>query len=353
MMERKLTKAVKVGNFIIGNGFPITIQSMTNTKTKDVDATVKQILKLEDMGCEIIRVAVLDYEDALAIKEIKQQIHIPLVADIHFDYKLALQAIESGVDKIRINPGNIGNEENTKKVVLACKEKGIPIRIGINAGSLEKDLIKDTNIVTPEMMIASAKRHVEILEKLDFYDIILSFKSSDVLLTINTYLEAAKQFDYPLHLGLTEAGPLLNSATKSSAAMGTLLYHGIGDTIRISISGDPYEEIVVGKQLVNSFYERSDTPTLISCPTCGRTQYDILPIVDEINEFLQTIHSNITVAIMGCAVNGPQEASRADIGVAGGINEAILFRQGKVMRKIPQEEIVEELKKEILNWKSD
>ena len=352
-MDRKLTKAVKVGNLIIGNGFPITIQSMTNTKTKDVEATVKQILKLEEMGCEIIRVAVLDSDDALAIKEIKREIHIPLVADIHFDYKLALQSIESGVDKIRINPGNIGNEENTRKVVLACKEKNIPIRIGINAGSLEKDLIKDTNIVTPEMMIRSAKRHVEILEKLDFNDIILSFKSSDVLLTINTYLEAAKQFDYPLHLGLTEAGPLLNSATKSSAAMGTLLYQGIGDTIRISISGDPYEEITVGKQLVNSFYQRSDTPTLISCPTCGRTQYDILPIVDEINEFLKNIHTNITVAIMGCAVNGPQEASRADIGIAGGVHEAMLFRKGKIIRKLPQEEIITELKKEILNWKSD
>ena len=352
-MKRLRTKAVKVGDLIIGNGFPISIQSMTNTKTKDVQETVKQIHELEYAGCEIIRVAVLDYEDAVALKDIKSQIHIPIVADIHFDYKLALQAISSGVDKIRINPGNIGNIENTKKVVVACQEKTIPIRVGINAGSIEKDILGNSLIVTPEMMIESAKRHVRILEDLNFRDIILSFKSSDVLLTIDTYIEASKIFPYPLHLGLTEAGPLVNSAIKSSATLGSLLYQGIGDTIRISISGNPLEEIDVAKKLLSSFYPRFDTPTLISCPTCGRTQFDILPIINDVELMLSKLKTNITVAIMGCAVNGPQEASRADIGIAGGINEAILFKKGKIVKKVPQKDILKELEHEIVNWKGD
>jgi len=351
-MERKTTKAVKVGNVVVGNGFPISIQSMTNTKTKDVQASVAQILQLEEAGCEIVRLAVLDKEDAYALRDIKKLIHIPLVADIHFDYKLALISIESGADKIRINPGNIGNAENVKKVVLACKEKGIPIRIGINSGSIEKDILKDASEVSVDMMIESAKRHVKILEDLDFYDIVLSFKASDVILTIETCLQASKIFSYPLHLGLTEAGPLVNSAIKSSAALAPLLYQGIGDTIRISISSNPVEEIDIAKRLLNSFQARLDTPTLISCPTCGRIQYDMLPIVEEIEVFLKSIRSNIVVAIMGCAVNGPQEASRADIGVAGGKEEALLFKRGKVIKKIPQENLVEELKKEILKWKN-
>lgn len=350
-MKRRETRAVKVGNVIIGGGFPISIQSMTNTKTKDANSTIKQILALEKAGCEIIRVAVLDNEDALAIREIKRAIHIPLVADIHFDYRLALTAIASGVDKVRINPGNIGNIEHTKAVVGACKVKNIPIRIGINAGSLEKEILKDAKAVTPEMMIESAWRHVHILEELDFTDIILSFKASDVLLTIDTYMLAAEKFTYPLHLGLTEAGPLSSGAIKSAAAMAPLLYAGIGDTLRISISGNPVEEIDIAKILLNSFYPRNDTPTLISCPTCGRIQYDMLPIVTEIEAFLKDISYDVTVAIMGCAVNGPQEASRADIGVAGGKDEAILFRKGRVVKKIPQSEIVSELKKEIIAFK--
>lgn len=350
MTIRNTTRQVSVGNIKIGGQNKVIIQSMCNTKTKDIKATVKQILELEKIGCEIIRVAILDEEDARAIKSIKEQINIPLVADIHFDYRLALICIEGGIDKIRINPGNIGSIDNVKIVVNACKEKNIPIRIGVNGGSLEKELLEKYGHDNPEAMILSAKKEVKILEDLGFNDIIISLKSSNVLTTIKAYELASKEFPYPLHLGITEAGALLTSSIKSSAGLGVLLYQGIGDTIRVSISDEPKKEIQVVKELLANFDLYSNHPNLVSCPTCGRIQYNMIPIVKEIEDFLQNIHKPIKVAIMGCAVNGPLEAKNADIGIAGGKNEGLLFKKGKIIKKIPQESLVEELKKEILNF---
>ena len=347
-MTRENTRKIKVGNVQIGGQNKVIIQSMCNTKTKDIKATIEQILELEKAGCEIIRVACLDIEDAKAIKEIKKQIHIPIVADIHFDYKIALQAIESGVDKIRINPGNIGDEQKVKKVVEGCKEHNIPIRIGVNAGSLEKDLLEKYGKPTAEAMIESAKRHVEILEKLEFYDIAISLKASNLDLCIEAYERAAKEFPYPLHLGITEAGTEFSGTIKSSIGLGVLLREGIGDTIRVSLSDDPIKEIKVAKEILKDCNLYKGVPTLVACPTCGRTQIDLIPIAKEVEEFLQTINSNITVAVMGCAVNGPGEAREADIGIAGGVEEGLLFKKGKIIKKVPQEKIVEVLKKEIL-----
>lgn len=347
-MDRKNTRAIKVGNVQIGGNNKVVIQSMCNTKTKNIEETVKQILELEKVGCEIIRVACLDLEDAKAIKEIKSKINIPIVADIHFDYKIALEAIKSGVDKIRINPGNIGNEEKVKAVVEACKEKNIPIRIGVNGGSLEKDLLEKYGKPTAKAMVESAKRHVQILENLDFYDIAISLKASNLDLCIEAYEEASKEFNYPLHLGITEAGTEFSGTVKSSIGLGILLREGIGNTIRVSLSDDPIKEIRVAKEILKDCNLYDNVPTLIACPTCGRTQIDLIPIAKEVEKFLQNINSNITVAVMGCAVNGPGEAREADIGIAGGVKEGILFKKGKIIRKIPQEEILEELKKEIL-----
>ena len=344
-MTRKQTREVKIGSLKIGNNNPILIQSMTNTKTKDVKATINQILALEKAGCDIIRVAVLDMEDAKAIKEIKKEIHIPLVADIHFNGNFAIEAINSGADKIRLNPGNIKDEEMIKKIVLLCKEKNIPIRIGINAGSLDSKYKR-----CPESMILSAKDHLKILENLDFKNIVLSFKSSDPKECIEAYRLASKEFNYPIHLGLTEAGGLLNSSIKSSLALGTLLLDGIGDTIRISISDNPIEEIKVAKKLLKACGLRNNVPNLISCPTCGRIQYDMLPIVKEIESYLDTINKDITVAIMGCPVNGPGEAKDADLGVAGGKDSAILFKKGEIVKTIPQTDIIKVLKEEINNF---
>ena len=349
MYKRTETRPIKVGNVQIGGQNKVIIQSMTNTKTKDVVSTVKQILELEKAGCEIIRVACLDMEDAKAIKDIKEQIHIPIVADIHFDYKIAICAIEAGVDKVRINPGNIGGKEKVKVVVDKCKEYNVPIRIGVNAGSLEKDLLaKYGGKPTAKAMVESAKRHVQILEDFDFYDIAISLKASNLDLCIESYEEAAKTFKYPLHLGITEAGTAFSGTIKSSIGLGILLREGIGDTIRVSLSDDPIEEIKVVKEILKDCNLYSNVPTLVSCPTCGRTQIDLIPMAKEVEEFLQTINSDITVAVMGCAVNGPGEASNADIGIAGGIKEGLLFKKGKIIRKIPQENIVNELKEEIL-----
>ena len=292
--------------------------------------------------------AVYDQEDARAIREIKAQVSVPLVADIHFDYKLALTAIESGVDKIRINPGNIGARENVVAVVNACKQHQVPIRIGINSGSLEKAVLEKYGRPCAEAMIESARKHVEILEELDFHDICLSFKSSDVMLTIEAYRLASEVFPYPLHLGVTEAGTFTSSAIKSSAALGALLMDGLGDTIRVSVSADPVEELRICKQLLRCFNLIDNVPNLVSCPTCGRIQYNMIPIAEEVERFLATINADITVAVMGCAVNGPQEASRADIGIAGGKEEGLLFKKGQLIRKIPQDQIVEVLKEEIL-----
>ena len=347
-MNRKNTRKVMVGNVQIGGQNKVVIQSMCNTKTKDVEATVRQILALEKVGCEIIRVACLDIEDAKAIKRIKEKIHIPIVADIHFDYKIALEAIESGVDKVRINPGNIGSEEKVKAVVDKCKEKHIPIRIGVNAGSLEKDLLEKYGKPTAEAMVESARRHVEILEKLDFKDYLISLKASNLDLCIKSYELASEEFDCPLHLGITEAGTEFSGTVKSSIGLGIMLREGIGDTVRVSLSDDPVKEIKVAKEILKDCNLYKKTPTLIACPTCGRTQIDLIPIAKEVEEFLQTIESDITVAVMGCVVNGPGEAREADIGIAGGINEGMLFKKGRTIKKVPQEKIVETLKEEIL-----
>lgn len=346
-MNRKLTRCIKIGDKFIGNGYPIVIQSMCNTKTKDVKATVHQILQLEKAGCELVRFSVMDHEDAKAISEIKKQVHIPLVADIHFDYKLAIEAVENGIDKIRLNPGNIGSKENVRKVVEVCKQHHVPIRIGINSGSLEKDIHEKYGKPCVEGMIESARRHVSILEELDFYDIVLSFKSSDVNLCVDVYQEASKVFDYPLHLGVTEAGTLFTSSIKSSVALGILLHEGIGDTIRVSANGDPVNEIMVCKQLLKALGLKKNVANLIACPMCGRTSYDIEAVIKEIEPFLLTIDEDINVAIMGCAVNGPGEAKHADIAIAGGRDEGLLIRKGQIIEKIPASEMVERLKQEI------
>lgn len=347
-MLREETRSVQVGNLTIGGNNHVVIQSMCNTKTKNVEATIKQINALEQAGCELVRVAVFDKEDAYAIKEIKKGIHIPLVADIHFDYKLALIAIESGIDKVRINPGNIGSIEKVKAVVDACKEKHIPIRIGVNGGSLEKEILEKYGEPTPEGMVESAMKHVKILEDLDFHDIVISLKSSNTMLTIKAYELASKTFPYPLHVGVTEAGTALGGTIKSSLGIGTLLYEGIGNTIRVSLSDDPVEEIKVAKILLKELGLLKGVPTLVSCPTCGRIQYDLIPIAKEMEDFLKDIHLDITVAIMGCAVNGPGEARHADIGIAGGVGEGLLIKHGEIVRRVKQEDMVQTLKDEIL-----
>lgn len=347
-MLREETRSVQVGNLTIGGNNHVVIQSMCNTKTKDVEATINQINALQQAGCELVRVAVFDKEDAYAIKEIKKRIHIPLVADIHFDYKLALIAIESGIDKVRINPGNIGSIEKVKAVVDACKKKHIPIRIGVNGGSLEKDILEKYGEPTPEGMVESAMKHVKILEDLDFHDIVISLKSSNTMLTIKAYELASKTFPYPLHVGVTEAGTALGGTIKSSLGIGTLLYEGIGNTIRVSLSDDPVEEIKVAKILLKELGLLKGVPTLVSCPTCGRIQYDLIPIAKEMEDFLKDIHLDITVAIMGCAVNGPGEARHADIGIAGGVGEGLLIKHGEIVKRVKQEDMVQTLKDEIL-----
>jgi (E)-4-hydroxy-3-methylbut-2-enyl-diphosphate synthase len=347
MISRKVTKEIRIGNVLIGSSNKIAIQSMCNTKTKDTSSTIEQIKSLEKEGCNIVRVAVLDIEDALALKNIKANINIPLVADIHFDYKLALTAIESGIDKLRINPGNIGSIDKIKLVVDKCKEKNIPIRIGVNMGSLDKDIEKEYGRCA-KALVYSAKKHVEILENLEFYDIVISMKASDVETTIEAYTLASTMFNYPLHIGVTEAGTEFAGSIRSSIGLGTLLYNGIGDTIRVSLSDDPVKEIKVAKEILATFGYYTK-PKLTSCPTCGRTQFNMLPILKEIEDFLETINSNIKVAVMGCVVNGPTEAKNADIGIAGGINEALLFKKGQIIRKIKEEDIINVLKEEINN----
>ncbi|WEV61112.1 flavodoxin-dependent (E)-4-hydroxy-3-methylbut-2-enyl-diphosphate synthase [Streptococcaceae bacterium ESL0729] len=344
---RKNTRPVLVGDVIVGGREKVIIQSMCTTKTQDVEATVAQIHELEEAGCQIIRVAVPDMEAALALREIKEQISIPLVADIHFDYRLALQAIESGVDKIRINPGNIGRADRVQKVVEACKAKNIPIRIGVNAGSLEKKFLQKYGYPTPMGMLESAREHVKILEDLDFHDIIISMKASNVELALAAYELAAEEFDYPLHLGITESGPLFSGSIKSAAGMGALLSMGIGDTMRISLSADPVEEIKVAREVLKSFNLIDNAATLVSCPTCGRIEIDLIPIAQELENYIASIKAPITVAILGCGVNGPGEAREADIGLAGGSGKGMLFKKGKIIKTVPEEVMLEEFKKEI------
>lgn len=310
-MKRTKTRKIMVGNVPIGGQNKVVIQSMCNTKTKDIESTVKQILELEKAGCEVIRVACLDIEDAKAIKEIKAQIHIPIVADIHFDYRIALEAIKAGVDKVRINPGNIGSEDRVKAVVDRCKENHIPIRIGVNSGSLEKDLLKKYGKPTAKAMIESAKKHIDILEKLDFHDYALSLKASNLDLCIEAYEEAAKEFDCPLHLGITESGTEFSGTIKSSIGLGYMLRQGIGDTMRVSLSDDPVKEIKVAKEILKDCNLYAKSPTLVACPTCGRTQIDLIPIAKEVEAFLQTLEADITVAVMGCSVNGPRRSKRS------------------------------------------
>ncbi|MEG0823453.1 MAG: flavodoxin-dependent (E)-4-hydroxy-3-methylbut-2-enyl-diphosphate synthase [Erysipelotrichaceae bacterium] len=347
-MKRSETLAIKVGNKQIGHQNKVIIQSMCNTKTKDVEASVKQILELEAAGCEIVRLAIADNEDALAIKAIKERTHVPLVADIHYDYRLAIASIENGIDKIRLNPGNIGSIANVQAVVKVCKQYNIPIRIGINSGSLDKNILDKYGCVCAEAMIESAAEHVKILTDLNFNNIVLSFKSSDVLMCVDAYRLASTTFPYPLHLGVTEAGTMMGSAIKSSVALGILLQEGIGDTIRVSVNGDPVNELLIAKQLLKSVKLIENVPNLIACPTCGRTQFNITPLVNEVETFLQTIHCDIDVAIMGCAVNGPGEAKNADIAIAGGKDEGLLIKKGIIIKKLKTEEMLPTLKAEIL-----
>lgn len=346
-MKRSQTRKVKVKDLIIGHQNHVVIQSMCTTKTADIDATIAQILQLEEAGCELVRVAIRNNADALAIANIKALTHIPICADIHFDYRLALACIDAGVDKIRINPGNIGKRENVEAVVNACKTHNIPIRIGINSGSIEKNLIEKYGCVCAEAMMESAKTHVDILESLDFHDIVLSFKSSDPLLCIEAYTLAASTYPYPLHIGVTEAGTLLSSAIKSSMALGTLLNRGIGDTMRISIHGDPLQEIMVAKQLLRDCKLYNDLPNLIVCPTCGRTCWQMDDVVAQMQTFLMSIKAPMNVAIMGCAVNGPGEAREADIAIAGGVDEGLLIKKGVIIRKLKTNEMLPVLKEEV------
>lgn len=346
-MKRNQTRSVMVGDIRIGGNDNVVIQSMTTTKPSDVDKTVEQINRLVEAGCQIVRVSCPTIEDAKAIKEIKKQVSCPIVADIHFNYLIALEAIEAGVDKIRINPGNIGNDERVEAVVNACKEKHIPIRIGVNAGSLEKHILEKYGYPTWEGMIESAKYHVDLLEKLDFHDIVISLKASSLDVAIKAYEEASEMFDYPLHVGITESGTGFGGTIKSSIGIGILLNQGIGNTIRVSISEDPVEEIKVAREILKDLNLITDMPTLISCPTCGRIAVDMFPIVHEIEDFLQTIKAPIKVSVLGCAVNGPGEAKEADIGIACARGEGLLFRHGVQIEKVKEELLVDRLKAEI------
>lgn len=338
-----MTKQIMVGNVPVGGGAPVAIQSMCSTHTDDVEATVQQILRLEAAGCEIIRVAVPDRPSALAIDKIKERIHIPLVVDIHFDYKLALMCIERGADKVRINPGNIGGEDRVKAVAEACRAKGIPIRIGVNGGSLEKDLLAKYGKVCPEALVESAFGHIRLLNKYDFDDICVSLKSSNVQIAMAAYRMMHEQSNYPLHLGVTEAGTRQMGTIKSAIGIGGLLAQGIGDTFRVTLTADPLEEVVVAKQILQAAGIRQDGPNLISCPTCGRTRIDLIPLATEVERRLKDVKKPITVAVMGCIVNGPGEASAADVGIAGGNGFGMLFSHGKVLRRVPEEQLVDEL----------
>ena len=338
-----MSKQIMVGGVPIGGGAPITIQSMCNTRTDDVRATVEQIHRLEAAGCDIVRVAVPDMAAAHAIGAIKEQISIPLVADIHFDYKLALEAAAAGVDKIRINPGNIGAPERVKAVANACKAKNLPIRIGVNGGSLEKPILAKYGGVTAEALVESAFGHIELLHQFDFDDICVSLKSSSVPLTMAAYRLMAENSDYPLHLGVTEAGTVEMGTLKSAIGIGGLLALGVGDTMRVSLSADPVEEIYAAKKILKAAGLRKDGPELISCPTCGRTSIDLIGLAHQVEERLKTVNKSITVAVMGCVVNGPGEASAADVGLAGGKGEGVLFRKGEIVKKVPEEQLVDEL----------
>lgn len=342
-----MTKKIKIGNKYIGGGSPVAIQTMCNTRTDDVAATTEQILAMEEHGCDIVRVAVPDKAAAQAIDKIKAKIHIPLVADIHFDYRLALESMENGVDKVRINPGNIGSEEGVRLVAECAKKYSVPIRIGVNSGSVEKELLQKYGSPTPEAMAESAQKHIDMLLKYDFDDIVVSLKASDVNKTIDVYRLMSQKCPYPLHLGVTEAGTFLSGTVKSAIGIGTLLKDGIGDTIRVSLTDDPVKEVDVAKEILKALDLRADSPTLVSCPTCGRTSIGLIELAKRVESYLATVNKSITVAVMGCAVNGPGEAREADIGIAGGKGEGLIFKKGEIVKKVKEEALFDELVKEI------
>ena len=352
-MERKDTKVVKIGDRIIGGKNPILIQSMTNTKTEDVKATVEQINRLAAAGCDIIRCAVPTMEAAEALTEIKKQIAIPLVADIHFDYRLAIAAMEHGADKIRINPGNIGSKERVQTVVDLAKERNIPIRVGVNSGSLEKDLVEKYHGVTAEGIVESALDKVHLIEDMGYDNLVISIKSSDVMMCVKAHELIAEQTDHPLHVGITEAGTIISGNIKSSIGLGLILNQGIGDTIRVSLTGDPLEEIKSAKLILRTLGLRKGGIEVVSCPTCGRTRINLIELANQVENMVADIPLDIKVAVMGCVVNGPGEAKEADIGIAGGVGEGLIIKHGQIDRKVPENQLLSELRKELLNWNKE
>ena len=350
MMERKITKTVRIGDRVIGGGHPILIQSMTNTRTEDSKATIAQIRRLSDAGCDIIRCSVPTMEAARALTEIKKQTDLPVVADIHFDYRLAIAAMEHGADKIRINPGNIGSRERVKAVVDTAKERGIPIRVGVNSGSLEKELVEKYRGVTAEGIVESALSKVKLIEDMGYDQLVISIKSSDVLMCVRAHELISAQTDYPLHVGITEAGTLISGNIKSSIGLGLILHQGIGDTIRVSLTGDPLEEIKSAKLILRTLGLRKGGIEVVSCPTCGRTKIDLIGLANQVENMVADIPLDLKVAVMGCVVNGPGEAREADIGIAGGCGEGLLIRHGEVIKKLPEEELLAALREELLHW---
>lgn len=349
-MLRQNTKEIRIGDVVIGGKHPVAIQSMTNTKTEDIKGTVEQIRRLEAAGCEIVRCTVPTLEAAEALREIKKKIHIPLVADIHFDYRMAIAAIENGADKIRINPGNIGGEERLRAVVDKAKEYEIPIRVGVNSGSLEKTLLEKYGGVSAEGIVESALDKVQMIEKMDYDNLVVSIKSSDVMMCVRAHLRIAEQCRYPLHVGITEAGTVYSGNIKSSVGLGIILYEGIGNTIRVSLTGDPAEEIRSAKLILKTMGLRKGGIEVVSCPTCGRTQIDLIGLTNQVEQMVQEFPLDLKVAVMGCVVNGPGEAREADIGIAGGRGEGLLIKKGEVVRKVKEEELLETLRQELQNW---
>ncbi len=351
-MLRQNTKEIRIGDVVIGGNHPVAIQSMTNTKTEDIKGTVEQIHRLEAAGCEIVRCTVPTLEAAGALREIKKNIHIPLVADIHFDYRMAIAAIENGADKIRINPGNIGGEERLRAVVDKAKEHGIPIRVGVNSGSLEKTLLEKYGAVTAEGIVESALDKVRMIEEMDYDNLVVSIKSSDVMMCVKAHELIAEQCPYPLHVGITEAGTVYSGNIKSSIGLGIILYEGIGNTIRVSLTGDPVEEIRSAKLILKTLGLRKGGIEVVSCPTCGRTQIDLIGLANQVEKMVQEFPLDLKVAVMGCVVNGPGEAREADIGIAGGKGEGLLIKKGEVVRKVKEEELLETLRRELQNWEN-
>lgn len=346
-----MTKTVKIGNRIIGGGNPILIQSMTNTKTENVEATAAQINQLTAAGCDIIRCAVPTMDAAKALKEIKKQVQIPVVADIHFDYRLAIAAMENGADKIRINPGNIGSAERVKAVVDVAKERNIPIRVGVNSGSLEKDLVEKYHGVTAEGLVESALDKVKLIEDMGYDNLVISIKSSDVMMCVKAHELIASQTDHPLHVGITEAGTIISGNIKSAIGLGLILHQGIGDTIRVSLTGDPSEEIKSAKLILKTLGLRKGGVEVVSCPTCGRTQINLIQLANQVENMVADIPLDIKVAVMGCVVNGPGEAKEADIGIAGGVGVGLLIKHGEIIKKVPEDQLLDTLREELLNWK--